>query len=185
MRSNSLALGVKLNRLAEQRLLEEMENLEVDLKKFWSRVQRGNNEDCWLWTGSLGGAGYGQFLLFKRTLLAHRVSYILHSKKIIEFGMYACHKCDKPSCVNPNHIFLGTQKDNMSDCSKKNRTNKSYLTIYFAGENGPNSKLTNQNVIKIRELLNKGCKQIEISSLFNISQPNVSDIKRRNTYKNI
>ena len=71
---------------------------------------------CWLWTGGLYGSGYGAY----RGQLAHRVMYERTFGPIPE-GMFICHHCDNPQCVNPEHLFLGTCKDNNRDASKKGR----------------------------------------------------------------
>lgn len=181
MRQRSLALGVKLNRLAERRLLREMGSLGEDLKRYWSKVRK--DDECWKWTDSLGGTGYGQFLIFNRKLLPHRISYILHKKSIIPEGLLACHICDNPSCVNPKHIFIGSQKDNLMDCSRKKRCS--------SGEHMPKgelskwSKLKEKDVLDIFKLLNARVRQIDIAKKFNVTQSNVSEIKRGNSWKHL
>lgn len=87
-------------------------------------------DGCWGWSGTSDMKGYG--ILSSRNGFgnspekAHRVSYEKHFGEI-PLGMYVCHRCDNPECTNPGHLFLGTQKDNMIDCSKKGRLNKKSL----------------------------------------------------------
>lgn len=78
---------------------------------------------CWLWMGGLNTDGYGTFHFELRKAPAHRASWEIHCGSVPE-GLYVLHKCDVPCCVNPDHLFLGTQKDNIQDCIKKGRRGK-------------------------------------------------------------
>lgn len=99
-------------------------------QRFWSKVSRKDPEECWIWSASKQPSGYGQFGC-ERSLIgieqpgytmtgAHKVAWIL-TNGAIPGGLYVLHKCDNPPCCNPNHLFLGTQIDNMQDCLKKGR----------------------------------------------------------------
>ena len=88
-------------------------------ERFWKRVQK--TETCWLWTGAKNKKGYGTFYISKyEPIGAHRFSYLLAEGKSPE-ELFVCHKCDNPSCVRPDHLFLGTNTDNMRDAKKKGR----------------------------------------------------------------
>lgn len=93
------------------------------IDRFWNRVNMSNINDCWNWTSPKDKDGYGLFTSNGERYRAHRFSYLLHNNKTIEEikGLSVLHKCDNPSCVNPNHLFLGTQTDNMRDMVKKKR----------------------------------------------------------------
>ena len=97
--------------------------------RFWAKVRRGAPSECWLWTASTLGSSlpYGQFCLPRPLargkqvhVYAHRVAWMLTYGAIPE-GMNVCHRCDVAGCVNPNHLFLGSQADNLADCRAKGR----------------------------------------------------------------
>ena len=76
---------------------------------------------CWEWIGTMSGSGYGQIWMNDRMVGAHRVSWELEFKCEVPNGMCILHKCDNPSCVNPEHLFLGSYRDNMLDMIAKDR----------------------------------------------------------------
>lgn len=91
-------------------------------EKFLSRIKKDSNK-CWIWTGYFGGSGkfqYGRLSFNKKYVAAHRFSFEYHKEKIPK-GMLVCHTCDNPKCVNPEHLFIGTYKDNNIDSVDKNR----------------------------------------------------------------
>lgn len=89
------------------------------IPRFWARVEKTSN--CWLWTGTKSkSGGYGLLSVNGKYVRAHRFSFELH-KKALGHKMEACHHCDNPPCVNPEHLFEGTHRDNMLDMKRKQR----------------------------------------------------------------
>lgn len=96
--------------------------------RFWAKVDR--TDDCWTWTAATTGSGYGRFGHQNARggwVAAHRFAYELANGPIPD-GMFVCHKCDNPPCVNPSHLFLGTHQDNMRDMDAKGRRRGKELT---------------------------------------------------------
>ena len=143
-------------------------NDEKIQQRFWDKVKKTNS--CWFWIAGKIDKGYGRINLGKNKLcLAHRFSWILKNGKIPN-GLFVCHKCDNPSCVNPSHLFLGTNKENIKDMYNKGRAPNT------KGENNGRAILTWQNVKRIRSLINKYT-LAEIAKKFGVSHGCVSHIK--------
>lgn len=153
-------------------------------KRFWSKVNKNGSipqhcpelGNCWEWTGvKFHSSGYGQFSYKLKTVSSHRYSWYLAYGEIPE-GLFVLHKCDNKICCNPNHLFLGTQKDNSDDKVSKQRHTK--------GNNHGMSKLTENQVFEIRRLWNTGkYYQREIGEMFDVSQTAISNILLRKTWK--
>jgi hypothetical protein len=92
------------------------------IQDFWKKVNIRGAEKCWEWLGTFINlpGGYGRFVYHRKVYLAHRFCYII-SYGAIPPNMYVCHHCDNPSCINPNHLFMGTSSDNALDRSFKGR----------------------------------------------------------------
>jgi hypothetical protein len=117
-----------------------------DEERFWSKVEKRGPGECWIWTGGLNTSGYGQFQLRRKSVGAHRWMYE-HTIGKIPDGLLVCHTCDNPPCVNPAHLWLGTNGDNMRDSSQKGRR-----VGLQAGTNNGRAILTPDDVREIRRV---------------------------------
>jgi hypothetical protein len=144
--------------------------------RFWAKVQRQGRNECWEWQGSRTPNGYGKFSVKRKDISAHRFSYQLHYGPIPD-GMLICHRCDNPACVNPYHLFAGTQVENLADMATKGRRP--------IGEQAPNAKLTEKDVISIRTLYSTGVPQRQLSRQFKISRPQIRRIIRHESWRQI
>jgi len=149
-----------------------------DVTRFWSYVKlTANQYVCWEWTAYKNNLGYGRFRIQYKTLKAHRVAYFLSTGKD-PAKLRVCHTCDNPSCVNPNHLFLGTMGDNIKDMRAKGRGNK--------GETQGHSKLTSEQVLQIRSLYASGKYTYKyLSKMFNVTMSPIGHIVTRITWKHI
>jgi HNH endonuclease len=123
---------------------------------------------CWNWIGAKNNYGYGQFSIkINGTKLAHRIAWILFKDEPIG-KLHVLHKCDNPSCVNANHLFLGTNQDNIKDKCSKNRQAK--------GLKPSNTFLTNEDISNIKlDRINK-IKVVDIAKKYNCSNGHISNI---------
>jgi len=152
------------------------------MNRFFKKVEK--TDGCWNWTASKR-KGYGAFKYKGKIVGAHRFSYELH-KGVIPEDMVVCHKCDNPKCVNPDHLFLGTQSDNMKDAYKKGRL-KVPEGVKFKNNHIPKSRSVDiATVVKIKNMLNKGgIKPAKIAEKLSVSRFLVYDIRRGQAYKSI
>jgi hypothetical protein len=142
------------------------------------RVEYEPNTGCWLWSGGGLATGYGSLKVGRRMRLAHRVSYEVHRGPLLA-DMCVCHRCDTPACVNPDHLFLGTNADNSADMAAKGR-GRSWDS---AGERNPAAKLTADDVRAIRASLAAGAEtKTAIGKRFGVSQQLVSAINSRQAW---
>lgn len=166
--------------------------VEQHRERFFSRVEI--TEGCWLWLGRRNDKGYGLFDANGRHFLAHRFSWQLHHGTSAG-EKQLCHHCDTPNCVNPAHLFAGTQADNMQDMVRKGRHwNKqggarlatgdrngarSHPERLARGERNGHAVLSTDQVVELRRLYATGrYRQVDLASRFGIKQQTLSKIVR-------
>jgi len=158
---------------------------EKDLKRFWSKVGEPNENGCRLWTACTNSWGYGLFVYCGKLWLTHRFSYLLSHKQDMDYipeGLLVCHTCDIPSCVTDEHLWLGTNQDNIIDMFNKGRGH----IPDFHGVNNNMSKLTNKDILDIRNRYATGeVTQQELADSFGVHQTNIHYIVKYKTWENI
>lgn len=157
----------------------------TDLFRFWSKVDMRGRDECWMWMGGYrnpkignGSAfGYGSFKLGRGMIQSHRLAYcLIHGA--IPPGMGVLHNCDNPSCCNPNHLRIGTQKDNSLDAANRNRTR-------FGSENGM-AILTEDQVREILLLDGKfSMTRKEIGEMYGVHRITIGDILLGKSWKRL
>jgi len=145
--------------------------------RLWRNVEK-SDDGCWLWTKAVRRDGYGAIEEYgtKFNHAVHRLSWMLANGPIPE-GLYVCHHCDTKRCVRPDHLFLGTAKDNTQDCIKKGRFQN--VSPYRK------TKLTEDIVRSILEMSNGGARQIEICKSLNLRDDQVCRIVNRKRWKHV
>jgi len=136
-------------------------------ERFWGYVDVKTEDECWEWTGTKTAANYGLIWWNDGLQYAHRLSLEMDGRPVPE-RWHACHTCDNPPCVNPNHLFVGTPKDNAQDKVAKGR--------HVFGENHPNAKLSDTDVLEIRKLVSEGMFQSDISRKYGLNISYVSEL---------
>lgn len=150
-----------------------MANAAIDVR-FFRFVHPEPNTGCWLWSGARFKAGYGSFGIAGRgTQYAHRVAWEL-ARGPIPPGVEVCHRCDVRACVNVEHLFLGTHRDNVRDAKAKGR--------HAHGGRHGNAKLTDEQV---REALNSTETQAELAARFGVTRQAISDIRRGSRWSHL
>lgn len=139
----------------------------------WSKVEKKGPNECWHWNGYKNEDGYGRTWINDKGYYAHRVIFNLAFPNVIQLSApkdtdetgFLLHKCDNPSCCNPNHLFVGNHADNMADKVKKGRA------ADFSGDKGPRCKLTMEQANEIRQRRKNGisAKQLAVESGISLS----------------
>lgn len=133
---------------------------------------------CWEWTGSKRKDGYGRYGLAGKVWLAHRAANFYATGKLLPPEIKICHRCDNKGCVNPAHLFEGTQADNVADMIAKGRVNRGFT----AGEHNSQAKLTRDQVAIIRSGKFKGR---DLARRFGVSESTISSAKRGVNWKGV
>lgn len=166
----------------------------TETSNFWAKVDKRGEDECWPWTGARDPRGYGRFCIWRlrRTLLASRISYVLSTGE--DPGLLnVLHRCDNPPCVNPFHLFPGTDRDNAMDASAKGRmkwkpdhATRKCPEITPHGENHYRAKLTSEDVTAIRALHAAGTfNQKELGGMFGVNGSNINMIVHRKKWRHL
>lgn len=141
-----------------------------------------NDAGCWIWNACIHSTGYGRMGTSDgKVEYGHRISWLIH-KGAIPKGLEVCHHCDIRACVNPEHLFLGTRKDNMMDASRKGRC-KMPKASYASSDEHQVAKLTNDQVRLIRS--NSGITNVEFSRMYNVNPSTISNAKTGKTFRDV
>ncbi len=142
-------------------------------ERFAAKYEAEPNSGCWLWTGGAGQDEYGHFSYDGHLTTAHRASYQLHVGSVAK-GQYVCHRCDTPSCVNPDHLFVGSPSDNLWDSVLKGRRNPQKTSL-----------LSDAQVVEIRERRFRGASYRAISQQMHIGITTVANVVQGRYYTNV
>lgn len=157
-------------------------------ERFWAKVDRKGENDCWIWTASKNKRGYGRFVWEGRGKGVHVIAWML-LRGNIEAGLCVLHNCptgDNPSCVNPNHLFLGTKQDNSRDMAAKGRAGSQVHPERLPrGREHPLSRLTEDQVRIIKARCSKGESQSEVARQYGVAAVTVHHIMRGRTWKHV
>jgi len=156
-------------------------------ERFWNRVDKtdlnkvGETGGCWLWSGAVNAYGYGIVSKDRRPRRAHRVAWEL-THGPIPSGFCVLHRCDNPPCVNPEHLFLGSKKDNMADKIRKGRQ----AGCFQAGQRAPSRFLSDTAVMMIRSMWkDSGYKTNELAGLFGVHRDTIRNVVKRRYYREV
>lgn len=151
------------------------ENYDQDMRNKMMRSVEINENGCWIWKKAKNVQGYGHFPYKRKVLLAHRASWMIFVGQL-DVDILVCHKCDNPSCCNPDHLFLGTDKDNILDAIKKGRIIRKFHDDY---------KINELLVREIIALGDQGLTSGAIAKKFNISRRHAGSIVNRKSWKHV
>jgi hypothetical protein len=160
LKSEQQSLRMKEMRLQQSGSLQD---------RFFARFVKLKN-GCWQWRAHTDKDGYGVLPGDRKNTRAHRLSYELHKGQISD-GFVICHHCDNPGCVNPDHLFVGTSKDNAQDALQKGRA--------YVGEKNGRSKLTKENII---EILSSELNGVQLAQKFGVTRSTINRVRRREAW---
>jgi len=153
-------------------------SIEVKVAKFWDRVKRSDSNACWPWTGCVMPFGYGRYIPIKRDRriqTAHKFA-IISSGVLVPNGMCVLHTCDNPPCCNPNHLYVGTYKQNAMDKVARGRQSRA------RGELCGMAKLSEDDVHFIRLSTERNAR---LASMFSVASGTISKIRKRQRWQHI
>lgn len=156
--------------------------------RFWEKVTRRGDNECWEWTGGTAPGGYGVIGIgghITRQVRATRLSWEIAHNRPFPDGLYCCHTCDNPRCVNPSHLVAWTQKENIADMHRKGRAASVDQTRHTGELNG-RALLTDNDVVEIVRLINsRTIRQKDIASMYGVCVGVIEKIKSGKLWSSI
>jgi hypothetical protein len=179
LRKRPLESNEYLLSLCKNKLCINPEHHCTTLEAFDLNIIKGENiNDCWEWSKGQNGMGYGAFNIKGKPFLVHRLMYERHNGKIPD-GMHILHSCDNPICLNPKHLFIGSQKDNVHDMIQKNRDRKA------RGSKSGRAIINEEIALKIKTQALDGLSIINISKLNNLPYYIVYQVYNNITWRHV
>lgn len=154
---------------------------ENTIKRFWGKVNTQSSEECWNWVGYRDRCGYGRFNYktypMRKCMPASRYSLLLSCGQPPTEGTWlCCHRCDNTSCVNPNHLYWGTPKDNVADMHKRGRAVKAVSKT---------RRLTSEMVVEVRAKLQAGVSKSSLGREYGVHRSSIRQIALGRTYRSV
>lgn len=157
------------------------------IERVLDKVIRIPFSGCWIFTGATNDFGYGIVGTGGRgqpTDRAHRITY-KHFKGEIPPSMFVCHACDVPSCCNPDHLFIGSNQDNVNDMMRKGRNSLPPRNPHVVGSVHPCAKLNEDQVVEMKKLYAQGWTQKELASKYGVVRQTISKVVNNKRFKHV
>lgn len=152
---------------------------EIDLIKvkwrFWSRINKGKDDECWEWMGVISNTGYGRLSIKDKYFSAHHLMWFFTYK--VMPTLFLLHQCDNKRCVNPRHLKEGTHAENMRESSERQ--------LHARGVDSPKSKFTESDILLIRKQKQQGQSYSQLATLWNVNRSTIQSIVQRWTWAHI
>ena len=157
-------------------------SLDVAILYFWQHVEKSDDPDaCWLWTAGGQRFGYGTITVLQVSYTTHRFSYLIHHGELIPY-LKVNHTCHVPACINPRHLYQGTQLENMQDAKRAGRIR---LPPPKCGSDSPHAKLNEEQVLLIRAKSASGASCMALAQEFGVTRQNIRHIVTRKNWKHL